>query len=211
METTLVNIKGEKVGSCPLSETLFGHKPDAHFLYEAVTSYLANQREGTAHAKRRSEVSGGGRKPWKQKHTGRARHGSTRSPIWRKGGVVFGPQPRSFRREFPLGKRRLALAQSLSAKFAEGGLVVVDKFDIPEPKTQELAAVLRALGAGRKPLLVTMRSSANVEKAARNLAGLSNCRPAELNAYAVLNSGKIIITRDALESLSGLWSGKEAK
>ncbi|MDD2772644.1 MAG: 50S ribosomal protein L4 [Elusimicrobiales bacterium] len=208
METAVLNIKGETIGKCELPETLFGHKPEPHFLYEVVTAHLANLRAGNASSKTRSEISGGGKKPWKQKHTGRSRQGSTRSPLWRKGGVVFGPRPHSFRREMPQAKRRLALAQALSAKFAEGGMVIVDKFDIAQPKTKELVAVLRSFTAGRKPLLVSMRENKNVETASRNIRGVSNARPSELNAYDVLNSSKVIMTRAALDNLGGLWSGK---
>ncbi len=211
METAVINIKGEKIGKCELSELLFGQKPQKHFLYEVITAHLANQRAGSADTKTRAEVSGGGRKPWKQKGTGRARQGSTRSPIWRHGGVTFGPHPHSFRKEMTLNKRRLALAQSLSAKYAEGNLLVVDKFELANPKTREICAVLKKLEGGRKPLLVSMRSSANVEIASRNVQGLSNRRPAELNAYEVLNCSRIIMTTEALENLGGLWAGKEKK
>jgi large subunit ribosomal protein L4 len=211
METAVVNLKGEKIGKCELSEVLFGQKPEPHFLYEVVTAHLANQRAGSADTKSKAEVSGGGKKPWKQKHTGRARAGSNRSPLWRHGGVTFGPHPHSFRRETTINKRRLALAQALSAKYAEGNLIVVDKFDIANPKTKEICAVLKKLEAGRKPMLVSLRSSANVELAVRNVPGLSNIRPTELNAYEVLNSTRIIITKDAMDKLGGLWAGKEQK
>jgi len=202
METPVLNAQGEKVGSCELAQTLFGLKPKADFLYEYVTAYMANQRSGTACVKTRAEVSGGGKKPWKQKHTGRARHGSTRSPIWRKGGVTFGPRPHSFRREMPAAKRQLALAQSLSEKYAQGNVLVLDKLELSAGKTKELAAVLAALKAGKKTLLITFGSE-NVSRAASNLSGLCLRQPCDLNAYAVLRSEKVVFTKDALEKFAG--------
>jgi len=200
METKLLNIQGKEQGKVTLPETLFGKKPNPTFLHEVITAFLANQRAGSADVKTRAEVSGTGKKPWKQKGTGRARHGSMRSPIWRKGGVAFGPTPRSFRVELPASKRRLALAQALSAKFIEDNIIVLDNFDIKEPKTKEVTAALKALSAGRKPLIVSA-SDAKLSKAAGNIAGLTQMVPADLNAYAVLNSSKVIITKAALDTM----------
>lgn len=200
METTVLNAQGKEAGKCDLPEGLFGLKADKHLLHEAVTAYLANQRRGCACTKTRSEVSGGGRKPWKQKGTGRARQGSTRSPIWRHGGVTFGPKPRSYRQELPVAKRRLALAHALSAKLAGGYVVVLDKLSISKPKTAELYEVLLALNAGKKPLLVST-PDAKVSQAAKNVPGLVCCRPGDLNAYTVLRGSRIIITKDSLGAL----------
>jgi len=211
METAVLNKQGEKIGTCKLPEMLFGLKTQPHFLYEAVTVYLSNQRAGSACAKTRAEVSGGGKKPWKQKHTGRARHGSTRSPIWRKGGVVFGPRPHSFRKDFPAAKRQLALAQALSGKFADGNLIVVDKLDISAPKTKELFSIMKTLKAGTKPLVVSMRKDKNLEVAQKNLSGLDHRLPADLNAYVVLRSSKVIITKDALETMQSFLKEGESK
>ncbi|HOX23774.1 MAG TPA: 50S ribosomal protein L4 [Elusimicrobiales bacterium] len=200
METSVLNAQGKETGKCELPESLFGLKADRHLLHEAVTAYLANQRKGCACTKTRSEVSGGGKKPWKQKGTGRARQGSTRSPIWRHGGVTFGPKPRSYRQELPIAKRRLALAHALSAKQAGGHVIVLDKLSISQPKTAELYDILAALNAGRKPVLVSS-PDANVSRAAKNVPGLICCRPADLNAYTVLSGSRIIITKDSLGSL----------
>src|SRR5258708_3863977 len=126
METSVLNQKGESIGKVELPENIFGLKPAPHLLHEAVTAYLANQRQGDAHTKTRSGVSGGGRKPCKQKHTGGARHGSIRSPLWRKGGVVFGPRHHSYRQTFSQAKSRAALAQALSARAKDGSIRVVD-------------------------------------------------------------------------------------
>ncbi|MDR1683882.1 MAG: 50S ribosomal protein L4 [Elusimicrobiota bacterium] len=201
MEIKLLNIQGKEQGAVTLPEAIFGKKPNAAFLHEVVTAFLANQRSGTADVKTRAEVSGTGKKPWKQKGTGRARHGSMRSPIWRHGGVAFGPTPHSFRQELPAAKRRLALAQALSAKLIEDGIIVVDNFDIKEPKTKEVSAALKALSAGRKPLIVADKD-AKLLRASKNVAALTNMTPGDLNAYVVLNSSKVIFTKDALGKLT---------
>ncbi len=145
METAVLNLEGKETGKCELPAWFFGKKPNPHFLHEVVTAYLSNRRSGTASAKTRSEVSGGGRKPWKEKGTGRARAGSTRSPLWRKGGVVFGPRPHSYRKWMPAAKRRQALAQALWVRFSEGNLKIVDTLEIPEAKTRVLLYIYRRL------------------------------------------------------------------
>ncbi len=208
METAVINIKGEEVGKCEMPETVFGLTPDKHFLHEAVTAYLANQRAGTACAKTRAECRGGGKKPWKQKGTGRARHGSIRSPIWTGGGVVFGPRPHSFRKELPRKKRKLALAQALSAKFADGSIKVVDSFELAEAKTKLLVGVLSTLSAGRKPLLVTTGSDSKVLLAGRNISDFHHARPENLHTYQVLNCTSLFITKEAVTALTAKWLGE---
>ncbi len=200
METKLLNIQGKEQGKVTLPEELFGKKPNPTFLHEVITAFLANQRAGSADVKTRAEVSGTGKKPWKQKGTGRARHGSMRSPIWRHGGVAFGPTPRSFRQDLPAAKRKLALAYALSAKFIDDSIVVLDNFDIKEPKTKAVATVLKTLEAGKKPLIVSSRDG-KLETAGRNIAGVLQMVPADLNAYVVLNSSKVIFTKEALEKM----------
>ncbi len=201
METKLLNIQGKEQGTVNLPEALFGKKPNPTFLHEVVTAFLANQRSGTADVKTRGEVSGTGKKPWKQKGTGRARHGSMRSPIWRHGGVAFGPTPRSFRQDLPVAKRRLALAQALTAKLNSDSVVVLESFELKEPKTKAVAQVLKTLDAGKKPLIVSL-TDATLEKAGRNIAGVTQMVPADLNAYVVLNCSKIIFTKEALEKMA---------
>lgn len=201
METKLLNIQGKEQGTVALPEALFGKKPNPTFLHEVITAFLANQRAGSADVKTRSEVSGTGKKPWKQKGTGRARHGSMRSPIWRHGGVAFGPTPRSFRQDLPAAKRRLALAQALTAKLNSDSVVVLDNFDVKEPKTKAVAQVLKTLDAGKKPLIVSL-ADANLERAGRNIAGVLQMVPADLNAYVVLNCSKVIFTKEALEKMA---------
>ncbi|MDR0645805.1 MAG: 50S ribosomal protein L4 [Elusimicrobiota bacterium] len=200
METKLLNIKGKEQGRVSLPENLFGKKPNPTFLHEVITAYLSNQRAGSADVKTRAEVSGTGKKPWKQKGTGRARHGSMRSPIWRHGGVAFGPTPRSFRIDLPAAKKRLALAHALSAKFLDDGIIIVDKLDIKEAKTKEVAAALKNLSAGRKPLVVANREP-KLLQAGRNITGMTQTVPSDLNAYVVLNSSKVIFTKEALEKM----------
>ena len=200
METKLLNIQGKEQGKVALPEELFGKKPNPTFLHEVISAFLPTQRAGSADVKTRAEVSGTGKKPWKQKGTGRARHGSMRSPIWRHGGVAFGPTPRSFRQDLPAAKRKLALAHALSAKFIADSIVVLDNFDITEPKTKAVATVLKTLEAGKKPLIVSSRDG-KLETAGRNIAGVLQMVPADLNAYVVLNSSKVIFTKEALEKM----------
>ncbi len=200
METKLLNIQGKEQGTVALPEAFFGKKPSATLLHEVITAFLSNQRSGTADVKTRSEVSGTGKKPWKQKGTGRARHGSMRSPIWRHGGVAFGPTPRSFRIDLPAAKRKLGLAHALSSKFISDSIIVVDNFDIKEPKTKLVAGALKTLDAGKKPLIVSSRDT-TLNTAARNIAGVAQMVPSDLNAYVVLNCSKIIFTKEALEKL----------
>jgi large subunit ribosomal protein L4 len=207
MEAQIQNQKGEAVGKVELPEALFGLKASGHFLHEAVTAFLGNQRRGTAHTKTRSEVSGGGRKPWKQKHTGRARHGSIRSPLWRKGGVVFGPRERSYRTDMPWRKTRLALAQALSVRFQDGALRVVDSFSLDGAKTRQVASMLKAIGAGRRPVLVTDQYDEKLVLAARNLPGVRVTLAAHLNAYEVLSCGSLVFSQAALEKLSPRYNG----
>lgn len=201
METKLLNIQGKEQGKVNLPEALFGVKPNPTFLHEVITAFLANQRSGTADVKTRAEVSGTGKKPWKQKGTGRARHGSMRSPIWRHGGVAFGPTPHSFRIDLPVAKRRLALAQALSSKYNSDSIIILDNFDIKEAKTKIVSDVLKTLDAGKKPLIVSSKD-AKLDQASRNIAGLNKMVPSDLNAYAVLNSTKVIITKEALDKMS---------
>jgi len=211
METKVFNIQGAEEGKISLPESLFSAKPKATFLHEVITASLANKRRGTADVKTRAEVSGTGKKPWKQKHTGRARHGSMRSPIWRKGGVAFGPTPHSRRQDLPAQKRRAALLQALSAKYAEGNVVVLNDSGVNETKTKTFAAALKKIEAGRKPLvLTTANTDEKVFMSARNICGLSLVTATDINAYIVLNSSKVIITKDALESLKTAFA-KEAK
>ena len=202
METKLLNLKGQEVGKYELPEVIFARKADPYFLYEAVKYYLANRRSGTASTKTRGEVSGGGRKPWKQKGTGRARSGTIRSPLWRKGGVVFGPRPRSYRQDMPTEKLRQALIDALSAMHAAGSVMVVDNLTMELPKTRELQAIFSALNPGsKKALFVLDKADKNFTAASQNLAHVKWCLVADLNAYQVLSAGRLIFTSAALNAL----------
>ncbi len=179
-------------------------------LYHAVRSFLANQRQGNASTKTRSEVSGGRKKPWKQKGTGRARQGSTRASHWRGGGIVFGPKPRGYRIELPKKVRRLARSSALNARAGEGNLVVVQKLEFDEPKTRKLAQVLEKLGAAGNVLILTAGLNENVLLSGRNLPRVRICRYQDANAYDVLWSDTIVIERDALEAPGAAGSRKSS-
>jgi len=210
METKVLDITGKETGTIALPDSLFGVKANPTFLHEVVTAYLANQRRGTADVKTRSEVSGTGKKPWKQKGTGRARQGSLRAVQFRHGGIAFGPTPHSYRQYLPAAKRRTALAMALSSKLAEGNLVVLDSLKLKEPKTKAFAGIMDVLSAGRKPLVMDNFADENAALACRNVAGLTHLAAQDINAYVVLNSSKVILTKDAVETIVSTFV-KEAK
>lgn len=198
-KVAVYNSEGATVGEITLSDAVFGAEVNTHLLHEAVQSYLANQRQGTSDTKTRSEVAGGGRKPWRQKGTGRARQGSIRAPHWRHGGVAFGPHPRDYGWSLPKKARRAALRQALSAKVAAGDLIVLESLELEAPKTKAVVLMLEKLdAANRKAYIVTAAGSPVVYKSARNIPGVNSNAAANLNVYEVLNAGKLILTRDAV-------------
>ncbi len=201
METKLLNLEGQEVGKFSLPEVLFSAKPDSHFIHEVVKYYLANKHRGTASTKTRSEVSGGGKKPWKQKGTGRARSGSTRSPIWRKGGVCFGPKPRSFRQYLPQQKLRQALIEALSARAADGAVLVMENLSLEAPKTSSLNALHKGLGA-KSVLFVTDKMDKNFRVASRNISDFGWCLATNLNAYEAMRNTKLVFTAAGLKALA---------
>jgi large subunit ribosomal protein L4 len=204
MEATLWNRQGEETGKVNLPNELFGVRANVQFLHEIVTRYLANQRRWTANTKTRAEVSGGGHKPWKQKHTGRARAGSNRSPLWRKGGIAFGPRaidPALKRVDMPRRKARLALTQALSVRAANGGLRIIEALSFENPKTRQMAELLKKLGVDKKPLLVIDHQDRNLKIAGRNIPGLRVALVSNLNAYEILRCGALVMTQTALEKL----------
>jgi large subunit ribosomal protein L4 len=205
MQSKLLNAKGEEVGQVDLKEEIFGVKPRKEFLHEYVTVYMTNQRLGTAHTKTRAEVSGSGKKPWKQKHTGRARAGSFRSPLWRKGGITFGPRKHDMSLDFPRQKSKIALAQALSARLADGGLVFVESFKA-DGKTKSVASALKALGCQGKTLLVLDQQDPKLTQAGRNIDGLQLSLAGDLNAYVVLAARKLVLTKAALEKLASRYN-----
>jgi len=195
------NMKGEEVGQMELSDAVFGVKVNSHVLHLAVTKQLAAQRLGTHDTKNRAEVRGGGRKPWKQKGTGRARAGSRRSPIWVGGGVAFGPTPRSYSFELPRKVRRLALRSALTAKLQAGEIVVVDRLEFAEPKTKLMVETLSCLKISGKALVVLPEANENIEKSGRNIPGVLVEEATGVNVYDVLNCGTMVITQAAVEKV----------
>lgn len=200
MKLPVVSRSGEPVGELEVSDAVFAAPVNEALLHQAVTAYLANQRQGTAATKNRSAVRGGGRKPWRQKGTGRARQGSIRSPLWRKGGVVFGPQPRDFRQALPRKMRLAALRSALSAKVRDRELVVVDALSLDQPKTKTMRACLEALGAPRA-LVVTAQVDPPVVLSVRNLPGSDALPARDLSAYPVLAHPRVVLTQDAVKVL----------
>ncbi len=197
-KVAVYNKEGATVGEINLSDAVFGAEVNPGLLHEVVQMYLANQRQGTADTKTRAEVRGGGRKPWRQKGTGRARHGSIRSPLWRKGGVVFGPHPREFGWTMPKKARRAALRQALSAKVKNGELIVVDSFELEAPKTREVVTLLKNLKVDGSAFIVTAQEDTNIYKSARNIPGVRVNAARNLNAYEVLAASKLVFTQDAV-------------
>jgi large subunit ribosomal protein L4 len=197
----VVDQAGAVTGHLDLPEVIFGIEPNEPVMHQALLRQLANGRQGTASTKTRSEVRGGGRKPYRQKGTGRARQGSTRSPQWEGGGVVFGPHPRSYRMDMPRKQRRLALRSALSAKAQEGGLVVLEAFALEEPRTRAITDLLRGVEAGRRVLVVLGSHNEMLEKSARNIAEVQVTLAGNLSVRDLLIAETVIVTRDAIEHI----------
>ncbi len=200
------NINGEKVDELVLSENVFGAEMNQHVLYEVVKNQLANKRQGTQSAKTRAEVRGGGRKPWRQKGTGRARQGSTRSPQWVGGGVVFAPKPRDYRYTLPKKVRRLAMKCALSSKVANGEIIVLDAFNMDAPKTKEFAKILSNLNATKKALVVLGEKNTNVIKSAQNIQGVQTALVNTINVYDILKHDAFIITKEAVQKVEEVYA-----
>ena len=197
----VLNLKGEKVGDITLNESVWGIEPNDAVLYDAITLARNNQRQGTSDTKTRSEVSGGGIKPWKQKGTGRARQGSIRAPHWPGGGIVFGPHPRSYAKKMNRKERRLALKSALSYKTIESELIVVDSFVMESNKTKDAKAILANLKASKNILIVVDELTDNVILATRNLNNVVLLEASEINTYDVVAADNMIITKDAVEAI----------
>jgi len=200
-EVELFNSKGENVGKISLPEEIFGQKVNPGLVHEVLVSQSAMARQGTASTKTRGEVSGGGAKPWRQKGTGRARAGSNRSPLWRHGGIIFGPRPRSYRMAFPKKKRRSAIKQVLSEKIRENKLKVIDSLMLEEGKTKKAKALLEKMGALMGTLVIAKSRDANLSRAFANLPKVKLVPVESINLYDLLNYEKIIIARDAIEAI----------
>lgn len=202
----VVDLQKKKVGTVELPQEVFGCEPRATLVHEAVVMQRACERQGTASTLRRGEVSGSGKKPWKQKHTGRARAGSLRSPVWRHGGTVFGPKPRSYAYTMPRKKYRAALQSALSGKLTDNGLIVVSDLSLTEPKTRLLAKALAQFGQGDQVLVVAGEGQSGVLQAARNLADVKVVSPEHLNVYDVVRAKVIVIPERELGRVKEVWS-----
>ncbi len=199
-------MEGKKVGSVDLSDSIFAIEPNAAVMHQVVLSYLAAQRQGTQSALTRSEVSGGGRKPWRQKGTGRARQGSTRAPQWTHGGIVFAPKPRDYRFTVNKKEKRLALKSALSVKAAENDIIVVDSITTGEFKTKKMVAMLNAVGADKKALIVLPEVDTMVIKSAANIPGVKTAQVNTINVYDILNADKLIIAKDAVSKIEEVYA-----
>jgi len=210
MKIDVLNIKGEKVEQITLNDEIFGITPNEDVLAQYLRVYMHNQRQGTASAKDRGEVSGGGKKPWKQKGTGRARVGSTRSPLWRHGGVTHGPKPKSWNLDLPKKVRRLATLSALSSKFATNTAIVLDTLSFDTPKTKAMVEVMNNIKAV-KPLVVLNKSDVNTLKSGANIKNLKITQASVLNAYDVLNAKTLVFVKDAILDLQAKYLGKNVE
>jgi large subunit ribosomal protein L4 len=201
MELEVLNQRGTPIDKLAVSDTVFGAAMKGHLFHQVVRMQLANRRRGTASTKTRGEVRGGGRKPWRQKGTGRARQGSTRSPLWRGGGIALGPKPRNYAYGIPKKVRRAALCSALSMKARAGRLKIVDRLEITAPKTKLMVALLRDLSLERRTLLLLSEQNINVQLAARNLADIKVLPIEGLNTYDLLSYEYLLCSRTALEKL----------
>ena len=197
-EIKVKNMQGAEVEAIVLNDDVFGIEPNKAVMHEVVVNYLAGLRRGTSRTKSRGEVRGGGRKPWRQKGTGRARAGTSRSPLWRGGAIIFGPKPRDY--SYRVNKKKVALAMrsALSDKVMENALTVVDALAFDAPKTKDMVKVLEALGAEKKTLVVLPELDENVVKSARNIADVTPVTVSELNTYELINNNNVIITKEAV-------------
>ena len=202
----VVDMAGKQVGTIDLAESVFGIEPNAAVMHHMVVNYLANQRQGTQSALTRAEVSGGGRKPWRQKGTGRARQGSTRALQWTHGGIVFAPKPRSYRFTVNKKVRRLAMKSAFSSKAAANEIIVIDAIKADAYKTKVIAEMLKAIGAEKKALIVLPEVDAKVIKSASNIKGVKTAQVNTLNVYDILNADKLVIVKDAVSKIEEVYA-----
>ena len=208
MKLQVRNLEGKVTGTIDVLDSVFGARPNPALIHQVLVGQLANQRQGTASTKTRAEVAGGGAKPRPQKHTGRARAGSIRSPIWKGGGVTFGPKPRSYRHHTPKQMRRGALISTLSGRAQDGGLVVVENFDFAQPKTKAVQSALRSLRAGASVLLVADGADPDVLRAARNIPRLKMTPSHTINTVDLLNHRTVVMTEQAVRNVESIWGGR---
>ena len=203
---SVVDMEGKKVGTVDLSDSIFGIEPNMAVMHQVVLSYLAAQRQGTQSALTRAEVSGGGKKPWRQKGTGRARQGSTRAPQWTHGGIVFAPKPRDYRFTVNQKEKRLALKSALSVKAADSDIIVVDTIATGEYKTKKMAAMLSAIGAEKKTLIVLPEVDSQTIRSASNIPGVKTAQVNTINVYDILNADKLVIAKDAVSKIEEVYA-----
>ena len=204
-QVSVYNMEGKEVGTMDLNDAIFGVEINEHLVHLAVVQHLANMRQGTQKAKTRSEVSGGGRKPWRQKGTGHARQGSTRSPQWTHGGIVFAPTPRDYSFKLNKKEKRLALKSALTSKVADGKLMVIDELKFDEIKTKKFAEVLANLKA-EKAYVVINENDKNVVLSARNIPNAKTAISANINVYDVMNAGTVVLTKDAVSTIEEVYA-----
>ncbi|MBQ9890748.1 MAG: 50S ribosomal protein L4 [Firmicutes bacterium] len=202
----VLNMAGEQAGTLELNDAIFGIEPNEFAVHEVIKNYLANQRQGTQSAKTRGDVRGGGRKPFRQKGTGRHRQGSTTDPTQVGGGVAFAPKPRSYRYTLPRKVRRLAMFSALSSKVKENEIIVVDSLEFEAPKTKEMVKFLEAVNAQKKALIVTDAKNENVVRSASNIPGVLTTTATQINVYEIINHGSFIITKDAVKKLEEVYA-----
>ena len=205
-KVTVLDMAGKEVSKIDLSDAVFGIEPNKAVMHDMVKNYLANQRQGTQSALTRAEVSGGGKKPWRQKGTGHARQGSTRAPQWTHGGIVFAQKPRSYRYTLNKKVRRLAMKSALSSKVLDNELVVLDKIAMDEYKTKTIAAMLKAVGSEKKALIVLPEKNEKVIASAANIPGVKTALVNTLNVYDILNADKFIVLQDAIAQIEEVYA-----
>lgn len=203
---SVFDMNGKKVSDLALAESVFGIEPNTYAMHLCVVNYLANQRQGTQSTRTRSEVSGGGKKPWKQKGTGRARQGSTRAPQWTHGGIAHGPKPREYGFSINKKVRRLAMKSAFSSKAKENEIIVVDSIAMDEYKTKTIVAMLNAIGADKKALIVLPAVDSKVIKSANNIPGVKTAQVNTLNVYDILNADKLVIVKDAVSKIEEVYA-----
>lgn len=203
---TVLDMAGKEVEKMDLADTVFGIEPNKPAMHDAVIAHLANMRQGTQSALTRSEVSGGGKKPWRQKGTGHARQGSIRAPQWRHGGIVFAPKPRDYSMALNKKEKRLAIKSALSSKVQDNEMVVVDKIALDSYKTKEIAAMLKAVGSEKKALIVLPQKDEKVIASAANIPGVKTATVNMLNVYDILNADKFIVAKDAVACIEEVYA-----
>lgn len=205
-KVAVLDMAGKEVEQIDLSDAIFGIEPNTKVLHDAVVNYLANQRQGTQSALTRAEVSGGGRKPWKQKGTGHARQGSTRAPQWTHGGIVFAPKPRDYSYSLNKKVKRLAMKSALSSKVVDNEIVILDKIALDDYKTKTIAAMLKAIGSEKKALIVLPEVNDKVIASAANIPGVKTAMVNTLNVYDIINADKFIVLKDAVAQIEEVYA-----